>query len=355
MEHLVRCLCFILIPVIVSGVLALLRRPKEAEKGKVHYPKFFLLLGLVCTTLFLIPTFITAFTDEPLWLPIGFFAFSLLGACFIVAYINCRISFNEEGFVSKNFFGAKRVFTYDEVTYIKEDMHDTCLYMGKRKVMVDEFAVGGREFVAFVKKQYRSQHDGRAIPKVEKSTRDIFRGNVTDVPGFLAAYILVGLIIVGLAVFLAWYTFTPTTAEDTVAQEVTFLSLRREEDAIVLISKDRQIYQLRFYDDALDIEALKAICDGNTVVTTYSKEITSKNEKPYYSVHAMKLGEAYLLSFEETNRWHRQEYWPLLLFPAVFAVVWGGYIVGSVIVGRNPKKYGPKIVNFFFKEGYVRY
>ena len=74
-----------------------------------------------------------------------------------------------------------------------------------------------------------------------------------------------------------------------------------------------------------------------------------------HSIKAILNGDAYLLSFDETNRWHQEEYWPLLFFPIVFAIVWGAYVAGSIIVGRNPKKFSKKVIKLFFKDGYVKY
>ena len=88
--------------------------------------------------------------------------FSSLGATLIIAFANCRISYDEDGFVAKNFFGVKRKFTYDQVTAIKENMHEDYIYVGKRRVMIDEFSVGGKEFIAYVKKRYRTLHNGQA-------------------------------------------------------------------------------------------------------------------------------------------------------------------------------------------------
>ena len=45
----------------------------------------------------------------------------------------------------------------------------------------------------------------------------------------------------------------------------------------------------------------------------------------------------------------------MILLPIAFAVIWGVLVVGSIIVGRDPKKYGKRIVRLFFKDGYVRY
>ena len=76
MEFIIRALTFALIPIIVNGVFAFLRKPKTAEKGKVHLPKFFAILGTITSTIFLIPTIITAFSDEDIWVPIVFLVFS---------------------------------------------------------------------------------------------------------------------------------------------------------------------------------------------------------------------------------------------------------------------------------------
>ena len=356
MEHIVRGLSFLIIPIIVSGVLAFLRQPQKAERGKVYLPKFFVILGLITSTIFLIPTLITAFLDEPIWVPILFFAFSLLGASFIIAFVNCRVSYDEDGFVAKNFFGVKRKFTYDQVTAIKENKHEKYIYIGKRKIMIDEFSVGGIEFIAYVRKRYRTIHKGQALPKIHNTKHDIFNGNVDDVFGFMFAYIMIGVVIVAFAIILVWYIyFTPNTVANTVEQQVTFTSCITKGDEIVLTSSDNKLYKIRFMDDGIDSTKIKAISDGKTVVKTYSKEVTPDDEENYYSIKAILHEDTYLLSFDETNRWHQEEYWPLIFFPVIFAIVWGAYVAGSIIVGRNPKKFSKKVIKLFFKDGYVKY
>ena len=195
MEYVVRALGFLLIPVIVSGLLAVLRQPKKAKKGKVYLHALLAIIGIIGCTAFLIPTLITAFTEETPWISLAFLAFSLFGASFIVAFVNCRVSYDQDGFVAKNFFGIKRKYTYDQVTAIKEGMHENYLYVGKRRIMIDEFAIGGAEFIGFVAKKYRAIHDGRALPVIRKTKGDIFNGNVEDVFGFMFAYISVGVLI----------------------------------------------------------------------------------------------------------------------------------------------------------------
>ena len=345
-----------MIPIIVSGVLSFLRQPKKAEKGKVYLPKFFVIFGLITSTVFLLPTIITSFFDEPIWVPIIFFVISLLGACLIIAFVNCRVSYNKDGFVAKNFFGVKRKFTYDQVTAIKENIYEKYIYVGNRRVMIDEFSVGGIEFIAYVRKRYRTIHNGQALPKMQKNKHDIFNGNVEDTFGFMFVYIMVSVLIVAFAIFLVWYIyFTPSTVANTVAQQVSFTSCLIEDNEIVLTSSDNKLYKIRFIGDGFDSDKIKSICDDKKVVTTYSTEVTPDDEDDYYSIKAILNGDVYLLSFDETNRWHQEEYWPLLFFPIIFAIVWVAYIVGSIIVGRNPKKFSKKVVKLFFKDGYVKY
>ena len=356
MEYIVRGLSFLIIPIIVNGVFAFLRQPKKAEKGKVYLPKFFVILGLICSIIFLVPAIITAFLDEPIWVPILFFAFSLLGASFIIAFVNCRVSYDEDGFVAKNFFGVKRKFTYNQVTAIKENMHEDYIYVGNRKVMIEEVSVGRIEFIAYVRKKYRMIHNGQALPKIQKTKHDIFNGNVEDVFGFMFAYVMISVIIVAFAILLVWYIyFTPNTADNTVEQQVSFTSCIVEGNEIVLKSSGNKLYKIRFIGDGFDLDEIKSICDGKKVITTYSKEVTPDDEDDYYSIKAILDGDTYLLSFDETNRWYQEEYRSLLFFPIAFAIVWGAYIAGSIIVGRNPKKFSKKIVKLFFKDGYVKY
>lgn len=343
-----------LLAIIISGIVALFRYPKEGSR-QVCYPKFFAILGIVSSVLFYIPTVITAFLDEPVLLPLGFFAFSLLGVAFIVAFTNCRISYDGDGFVKRNFLGIKRRYTYGQITAIREDMREEILYFGKRKIVVDAFLVGGAEFIGFTKKRYRTVHNGKAIPKVKRSGRDIFKGNVYDPEGFVFAYVIVSVFIVIFAVFIVWYIYFAPDALDTDEMQVTFETFDISDNDIVLKGTDGSVYKISFADELLDTGAIEAVCDGESVVTVHAREITPDDEEAYYSVSAILSDGTYILSFEETRRLHRQEYFPLIFFPIVFGIVWGIYIVGSIIVGRDPKRFGKKAVKLFFKDGYVKY
>ena len=54
-------------------------------------------------------------------------------------------------------------------------MHEKYLYVGERRIMIDEFAVGGSDFISYVRKRYREIHKGEALPKFNNYKTDIFR------------------------------------------------------------------------------------------------------------------------------------------------------------------------------------
>ena len=356
MRHIIRGLTFLLIPILVNGILGFMRQPQQAEKGKVYLHKFLAILGTIGSAIFLIPAIITVFLDEPLWVPIIFLALASLGASLIIGFINCRISYYEEGFVAKNFLGIKRKFTYDQVTAIKENLRESYIYMGERRVMVDQLAIGGDEFIKLVKKKYRTMHDGQSLPKIHKTKYDLFNGNVTDAGGALFAYILVAVLLIGFVIFIVVFTyFSPSNVNNTIEQSVSFISCKANQEEVVLTSADKHIYVIRFVDEKFTSRDIQAICDGETVVTAYSTEVTPEDADDYYSVKAIVHNGRYLLGFEETNRFHSQEYWPLIILALGMLLFWGVYIAVSIMVGRNPRKFSKKFVRLFFKDGYIKY
>ena len=166
MSNIIRGLALLLIPIVVNGVLGYLRCPQQAEDGKVYLPKLLAKIGSVASVIFLIPTIVTAFLDIPVWFPVFFLFFTLLSATLIIAFINCRITYDQYGFVHKNFLGIKRKYTYEQVTAIKENTHEKFLYMGKKRLMIDEFSIGGDDFIKLVKRKYHTIHNGESLPKI---------------------------------------------------------------------------------------------------------------------------------------------------------------------------------------------
>ena len=354
MEYVIRGLTFAIIPIIVSGVLALLHRPKKTEKGKVCLPIALAIVGVICSAAFLIPTFICAFSDESKETAPVFLVLSMLCASLIVAYINCRIYYDEEGFTAKNFFGIKRRFSYDQITGIKGNMHETYLYMGKRRIMIDDFGVGGLDFIWFANKKYRKLHK-KPIP--EQITKDIFNGNIRSPGEFLFVFISIGAICIALLIFTVYICLSsqPSTPNDTVKQQVVFQSCQKNFGNWILTTTDDQRYQILNTDATFDSEQIKAICDGKTVLTAYSNSVSPRYGQFYYSIQALVHDGEYILTFEETHQFEKHGDLILIFFVLGINLIWGIFVTSAIIVGRNTTKFNPKIVEIFFKSGVIKY
>lgn len=345
-----------LISVLVRGFYTVLNNPKSPEKGMVYLPKIICILGVVCNVVFIIPAIITLFGDYDLWVFIVFIMFSLLGSALIIVFCNCRITYDENHFIYKNCFGIKRSYTYVDVVSIKEDMHEKVVYIGKHKVKIYEYSIGGKEFVLYVKKKYRQLHNGLSIPKVLKTKLNIFNGNVYDTGCFVLVYILIfAVLLVSLVAFVDYAFFSPSTPDNTICQNVCFDLCNKIENELVLKSTNNSIYKIYFNEDEFDPDVIYDVCDGKTYVTVYSKMITPDDEEDYYSIKAVSFSDKYLLSFEQTNNWHKQESWVVIIYISAMLILWCVYVVLSIIVSRNPQKYSRKVVKIFFRDGYVRY
>jgi hypothetical protein len=276
----------------------------------------------------------------------------MFSASLIVAYINCRISYDEDGFTAKNFFGIKRYYTYDQITGIKENMHESYLYMGKRRIMIDEFATGGMEFIWLANKKYRKLYR-KPIPK--KITKDIFNGNIESPGEFLFVFIVMGIVGIGALILITWFVFQPSTKNNTIEQQTVFQAYTKQDRDWILKSADGQIYKIKFTDSEFNADLVPSLCDGKTVYTTYSERHDPDHGEDYYGIEAIMADGDYVLTFEETARMNVQEYGPLIPFVGLVITLPAClFVIFCIKVGRNPTKYSPRTVKIFFKPEYVK-
>lgn len=343
--------------IFIAGIVSAIREKGRSDKGRVYLPGTFAWIGGICGGLFLIPTLVVLLTtDESPWLSFVFLCFSLLGGSLSLAHLNCRITYDQESFTHKNFLGIKRTYTYDQITGLKEGTHEDIFYMGRHFAMIDEYSVGAMEFEIMAKKRYQALSGGKPIPRVKPKLPDVFNGHVEGGAGLIVVYIGVTLLFLAL---LGWlvadvYLIPPSPEEDE-RMEVVFDRAAVRGDCLYLTPADENLesFQIRHLDGSVELDPIKAVCDGTTTVTVYADHTKPKNEDPYYLVEAVMVGDTVLFSFEDNQRLRQNEYWPLIPFIGGFILLWCVYIFFSIRVGRNPERYSKKVIRFFFKDGYV--
>ena len=178
-----------LIAFVVTALLTYMRRPKSPKGQTVALPALMAVIGGIALAFFGGLT-VWAYVDGAGIFELSVFVFfALLGGGMVMAYINCRISYDERGFTATNFWGITRSYTYDEITWLK-GYKDVKLYVGNRVVRVDEIAVGKTEFICYADARYMRTHGGRGIPinpPDGKKGFDLFNGNVENSGEFIVA------------------------------------------------------------------------------------------------------------------------------------------------------------------------
>ncbi|MBR4308452.1 MAG: hypothetical protein IKT58_02535 [Oscillospiraceae bacterium] len=327
------------------------KESKKGEEGEVYLSPLIAVLGIVTFIPFAILAILAFCKKEALFICLAACILPSLGLSMIIGYINCRIRYNEEGFAARNFLGIRRRFTYDQITGIRRNSHETYLYVGKHRYMIDEIAIGGNDFLSYARDRYRMA-TGKPVPNIRPSEKDLFRGNIKTPGLFVGVYMVVFLMILGMTIFFACSTMLPSSPENTEEQTVSFVSCELREDRLCLNSGDGKLYMISFVDEVFDSASICRVCYEGKNLTVYSDKL---RDRDCWEIKAIYQGETEILSFEETTRLHRQEYWPLILLVGSFCLLWLAYVIASIVVGRNIHKYSRKTVKKFFGEEYVNW
>lgn len=163
------------------------------KNGVVSLSPIVLLIGIICDIVFSIFA-ILSIIDKSYWTAMAFVFFILLGLHSIIAFINYRIYYEPNQFTYKNFFGVKRTYKYSEITGIKYGASDTIIYVGKKKILVDSMADGGKDFLKLV-----NSKTGQSVKGVKEK---LFNDNVHNSGEFIFAYSIVPIFIIGCMIFI---------------------------------------------------------------------------------------------------------------------------------------------------------
>lgn len=349
MKYVVLTWSLAVLIIIIRGWFAII---KDSQKNVVHLPNWFLPLGTAVSLVFLVPAI---FADMAVWETIALIVLSSLGPVFIIGYVNSRIYYDNNGFYTINFFGIRRSYTYDQITLLIITMFMNYICIGKRRISMHMFAKDWVDFIYVANKRYKKLTKQKKIPIVDRDDKSIFKGNVDDAEGFTVIFAMLVIAAIGILVLAAdMVYFTPKDSDDVLSADLSFISCELQDDTLVMTSLDNKIYKIRYVDDEVDIEQIKSFCDQKSILTVRYEEKTPKGE-PYNSILAISQGEKDILTFEDSRRLNRGAYWPIMIFAGIGSGLLLFYVVGAIIVGRNPKKYGKRVVKFFFKEEYVNW
>ena len=327
------------------AVVKALREPFE-QPGLVRLPKWLLLFGLPGTAIFLTvlwcafekintATFVFA-------LLLTFLPFSLT-----LAYLNCRVKYNDRTFMRRTLLGWRNTFRYEDITGICGWENTVTLHIGSRCVMIDRYALGRREFLGAAKRRYNQRYC-RPIPVV-RARSDIFRGNLKN-PGEMLFCIC---LLLALTLLFVPFTFFMARVERPMLTEVRFPadSCSISGDNLYL-SEGRTQYRLLDYAEVLtDAERfLQRVRSGEEFtfhcMTQRHKPLGSR--KPYCTVYAVEDAQGRtILPFETVSAHNRRaDFVGTSIMTGVLAAFVLPYVGLFLCVSRHPERYPQRLCYF---------
>ncbi|MBQ8496191.1 MAG: hypothetical protein IJ489_01900 [Clostridia bacterium] len=343
---------FILLAICILAVplSARIKKSEEEQKNTVRLMRLPIFIGVGTGIFMAVVLMLIAFFDVGAGVYIAFAVFSLLPLFLISSFFTFHIEYDKDGFTHRNALGIKRRYRYTDVTGISGGHGDITIYANGHHIRIDALA-DRHNFIAFVKKQYRKNNQGNALPKKKPKT-DIFNGNVHNPGEFIFVYALMYVFLIGMFIFV-FVVSQPTKVEDLTYQTVSFdryvIEKDEHSDDLCLYAGDIE-YRMNSYENYLkNANHLLSLCNGKTVF-----EVGVTGDKTCYHIEmlATKDGVPYL-TLEETNRIEKESMLGIILIFGVIFVIWTAVVVLSVIIGRNPRKYPKWLVHAFFKPSYI--
>lgn len=343
--------------VAVEAVNKELHRPQNGDGRTVHLPKLLLVIGIICTAVFLIPACYFIFFEKELG-GLGILAMSLLSSSMIIGYVNQRIYYDEDGFTAKSFFGIKRRYSYSDIEYIYGDAKkDSKIIANGRKIHLDEIAVGKFEFIAFAKKQYRTLNAGAKIPYKEKTSRfdAVFNGNVKNPGAQIFIYILIFALNVGF-ISLGLALNKPTEMTDLEFSAVTVNSFEAKKEYLYLdIDGFKTEPYLRGYKQTVsDQVRFMAMLNSRENFEIGYNTFIDDGVTEYRIEYIRDKNGTVLTTPEDFYEFYQHDFNIIMSIMVSFLVLWVIYVLFVIYVGRNPKKFSPKLVHKLYKEGSIK-
>ncbi len=339
----------IFVPLVIKACTSYAKNKKNIQNGKVYPALPLLIIGLIGSLPWIAAAILTAVFDQSIWFTVFFGAFSLLGLFLILVYINWRIYFDDHGFTVKSILGIKHRYSYHDVTATRETKDGTYIYMGKKRTSVGKLDIGGKSFVAVVRKQYQTIH-GQQIPARSTLPNDIYKGNVEGGTVLFVMFCVIELILAILLIIIFLNCIHPNLEEGSQYTETSLTDFKILSDKdIRFYGEDGKLYVIEGYiAKHMDAKKLAALCDGDSNVCIYSHWTHPEDEPEQYKVYYLSGGGEELLTFDVSNAAFSKDQMIAFVVILLVTVAFGIFFIVSVIVGRNPDKH-PKLFAFFFR------
>jgi hypothetical protein len=328
------------------------KKSRPDRQNMVYIPDKTLLVGILIALIFTaIGIVFLIFGDVTMWFSSGaFFLFALFGVSLVIAYFNCRITFRDQDFTYKRFFGINRTIEYRDLTGILEGNSDVKLYAGDKVIYVAGDAVNGERFIALAKKRYREHNGGKTIPKTRK--KDIFNNHVKDPQAFVLVFVILTVPFILMPIGLLTFAY-PDSREAFTEKSITVDSYEISDGNLYMYDSFDSEYCVSSYTDVINnsSELISKLSSGTRLDLLIIQKVADRD---VHYVSSIEMNGKHYLTYD---RWYEHESYTFKLLIVVFAILdlLIFFFVGATIyVGRNPHKFSDRVIHIFFKLGTIR-
>lgn len=141
---------------------------KETEGYKcVSLPDYTLVVGIITIIFTLLIFVLSLILKAPVWVPVLWIVFSLLGIYLIIAWKNVKILYNDEKIIETTFLGKENHYTYDEFVSCEEKPQQQIIryYTANGRVLkVNQSTEDAIYLDISIKSMYKKLHNNKNIP-----------------------------------------------------------------------------------------------------------------------------------------------------------------------------------------------
>lgn len=323
-------------------------------------PKWLLVTGVVGVVVLLSFTLLCLFKisdNTSIAFSAVFILFSFWPAIMIISFINCRVYYDDDGFIYKNFFGKKQRYSYSEIDCIHyRRKGDYGIKVNGKEILIEALAIGSSTFMLFAKEKCRQLNGGRDVPDFSpKAKLDLFKGNIKNPEAHVIIYSL--LLVLSMLVFvLAVIPTEPTQKSELIFVEESVLNYEVQDDTLVFEVDGVKLglYLYGYNQTVTDIEKLYYLFESKEQLrigyNPPSFRSLSGNRVEYIEDSegvVYTTPEDYIQYYKENIEPNSDLICTLLVLTILV------YIVFSIYVGRNAQRFNKRLVNLFFKGNLV--
>ena len=336
------------------SIVCLLRRRFDEQPGEVERFDWPFAMAAFCAVLQGIMTLMTLGSTLGREAAMILFALAMQGvACALVTEMSLHvIVVTDRGFTVRTFFGRVHEVRWEEIESATGGLHGMSSIATAQGRFYLNFMAEDNELITEELQKGRRLAGMKKI-LVKQSSLDPFNGHVADWQGIVAAYVIVGVLCVGILGLCIAGIVRPIPMEKTSEMTVSFRSWSDWRDKLRFTGTDGEDYVVAAALDAM--EPVKAACGTDTAYTVLARRVQPDHGDAYYRVFALTdaQGNVYL-TLEQAADKERQTWWAVGGIWVALSLVWTAYVARSVQVGRHPERYRNKTIRRYFKRGVVR-